>query len=436
MIPTDLAPRATYYGATRNLAAQWPMLEGEVRADVCIIGGGFSGVVSALELAERGRRVVLLEARQIGWGASGRNGGQLIRGLGHDLQRFAASLGSAGVAELERLGEEAVALVRERIERHRITCDLRWGFCELANTRAGFAALRQQAEQLQRRGYPHPLRLVDERDLSGLLASDNYRGALVDMGSGHLHPLNLLLGEAEAAHALGVSIHERSAVHSIRRGQTLQVRTDRGSVEADHLIVACNAYLGDLVPELAGRVLPAGSYLIASEPLGDRARELIPQDLAFCDQRVALDYFRLSADGRLLFGGACHYSGRDPADIASYMRPKMLRVFPQLADVRIDYQWGGMIGIGANRLPQIGRLPTQPNIYYAQGYAGHGLNVTHLAGRLLAEAICEEQSSGFDLFASIAHPRFPGGTALRSPLLALGMLWYRLKEALGGDRLA
>ncbi|PTU73061.1 NAD(P)/FAD-dependent oxidoreductase [Pseudomonas mangrovi] len=436
MTTTKAQPADTYYAATRNQTRHWPALEGEVRADVCIIGGGFSGIASALELAERGRRVVLLEARQIGWGASGRNGGQLIRGLGHDLQRFTSSFGIDGVAELERMGEEAVTLVRQRIERHRIDCDLRWGFCELANSRAGFTALQRQAAELQERGYPHPLALVAANRMREVVASDNYHGALVDMGSGHLHPLNLLLGEAQAADELGVTICEQSPVQAIGRGPRLQVRTPRGCVEADQLIIACNAHLGDLVPELAGRVLPAGSYVIASEPLGERALTLIPQNLALCDQRVALDYFRLSADGRLLFGGACHYSGRDPADIAGYMRPKMLRVFPQLADVRIDYQWGGMIGIGANRLPQIGRLPEQPNIYYAQGYAGHGINVTHLAGRLLAEAICGEQSSGFDLFARVAHRRFPGGTALRSPLLALGMLWYRLKERLGRDRLA
>jgi len=435
-MPPEDHRHATYYSATRNLLHHWPALAGDVRADVCIIGGGFTGITSALELAERGRRVVLLEAHRIGWGASGRNGGQLIRGLGHDLQRFVRPLGAAAVAELERMGEEAVTLVRRRIEDHRIDCDLRWGFCELANTRAGFDALRRQAEQLHARGYPHPLRLVAEDALHEVIASNRYRGGLVDLGSGHLHPLNLLLGEAAAAQALGVRIHEGSPVLSIRRGPRLRVVTAHGCVEADQLIVACNAHLGGLVPELSGRVLPAGSYLIASEALGDRAGALIPQNLAFCDQRVALDYFRLSADRRLLFGGACHYSGRAPKEIAPYMRAKMLRVFPQLADVRIDYQWGGMIGIGANRLPQIGRLPRQPNIYYAQGYAGHGLNVTHLAGRLLAEAICGEQSSGFDLFARVRHRRFPGGPALRSPLLALGMLWYRLKESLGRDRLA
>ncbi|MCY1528384.1 Gamma-glutamylputrescine oxidoreductase [compost metagenome] len=190
--------------------------------------------------------------------------------------------------------------------------------------------------------------------------------------------------------------------------------------------------MNDLNPALGGKVLPAGSYVVATEPLSaELAHELLPQNMAVCDQRVALDYYRLSADNRLLFGGACHYSGRDPADIEAYMRPKMLQVFPQLANVRIDYQWGGMIGIGANRLPQIGRLPDQPNVYFAQAYSGHGVNATHLAGKLLAEAICGEQSNGFDIFSRVPHITFPGGRHLRSPLLALGMLWYRMKEAVG-----
>ncbi|MCY1529170.1 Gamma-glutamylputrescine oxidoreductase [compost metagenome] len=210
------------------------------------------------------------------------------------------------------------------------------------------------------------------------------------------------------------------------------MHTASGHVRAKTLVLGCNAYMNDLNPTLGGKVLPAGSYVVATEPLSaELAHQLLPQNMAVCDQRVALDYYRLSADNRLLFGGACHYSGRDPADIGAYMQPKMLKVFPQLEGVRIDYQWGGMIGIGANRLPQIGKLPEQPNVYFAQAYSGHGLNATHLAGQLLAEAICGEQSNSFDIFSRVPHITFPGGRHLRSPLLALGMLWYRLKETAG-----
>ncbi|MNQ84926.1 Gamma-glutamylputrescine oxidoreductase [compost metagenome] len=394
-----------------------------------MVGGGFSGLNTAIELAERGLRVALLEARKIGWGASGRNGGQLIRGVGHHVEQFAPTIGAEGVRALKLMGLEAVEIVRQRIERHAIDCDLTWGYCDLANKPADLQGFAEDAEELRSLGYRHELRLVQPDDMHSVVGSDRYVGGLIDMGSGHLHPLNLALGEAALARQLGVQLFEHSAVTRIDYGPTVRVHTAGGSVKAATLVLGCNAYLNDLNLELGGKVLPAGSYIIATEPLDEaRAHQLLPQNMAVCDQRVALDYYRLSADRRLLCGGACHYSGRDPQDIAAYMRPKMLKVFAQLADVRIDYQWGGMIGIGANRLPQIGRLKEQPNVYYAQAYSGHGLNATHLAGRLLAEAISGQHSSGFDLFASVGHITFPGGKYLRSPLLALGMLWHRLKE--------
>ena len=419
----------SYYAASANRRLTCPPLAGEVRADVCIVGGGFSGLSTALELAERGFSVVLLEARQIGWGASGRNGGQLIRGVGHGLEQFEGRLGREGVRELKLLGLEAVEIVRRRVERHAIDCDLTWGYCDLANKPQDLAGFAEDAEELRGLGYRHELRLLQADEMHSVVGSTRYVGGLVDMGSGHLHPLNLALGEAAAALALGVQVFEHSAVTRIDHGPEVRVHTAQGQVRAKTLVLACNAYLNDLDPHLGGKVLPAGSYVIATEPLSEaQAQALLPQNMAVCDQRVALDYYRLSADRRLLFGGACHYSGRDPADIAGYMRPKMLQVFPQLAQVRIDYQWGGMIGIGANRLPQIGRLKEQPNVFYAQAYSGHGLNATHLAGQLLAEAISGKASRGFDLFAQVPHMTFPGGKHLRSPLLALGMLWHRLKE--------
>ncbi|MEK0362023.1 NAD(P)/FAD-dependent oxidoreductase [Pseudomonas sp. CBC3] len=420
---------ASYYAASVNQRLALSRLEGEQVADVCIVGGGFSGLNTAIELAERGLSVVLLEAHRIGWGASGRNGGQLIRGVGHDVEQFQSIIGTEGVDALKRMGFEAVDIVRQRIERHAIDCDLTWGYCDLATKPRHVEGFDADYADLMRLGYPHPLRRVAKDAMREVIGSDRYVGGLVDMGSGHLHPLNLALGEAAAAQSLGVRLFEQSAVTRIDYGHEVRVHTAHGSVRARQLVLACNAYLRGLNPELAGKVLPAGSYIIATEPLPEAlAHELLPQNMAVCDQRVALDYFRLSADRRLLFGGACHYSGRDPQDIAAYMQPKMLEVFPQLRGIGIDFQWGGMIGIGANRLPQIGRLPDQPNVYYAQAYAGHGLNATHLAGRLLAEAISGQVQGRFDLFARVPHPTFPGGQRLRSPLLALGMLWYRLKD--------
>jgi len=429
---TSAAHARSYYAATAHAMPERPVLGSDLVADVCVIGGGFTGVNTAIELAQRGLSVVLLEARRIGWGASGRNGGQLIRGIGHDVSGFARYVGADGVRYMERAGIESVELVGERIRQHGIDCDLRWGFCELANTAAQFAAFRDEQAHLQQLGYGPQTHLVGPHEMAQVVASNVYAGGLIDMGSGHLHPLNLVLGEARVAEALGVRIFEQSPVLQLIHGDTVQVRCAGGNVRADQLVLACNAHLEELEPQLSGKVLPAGSYIIATEPLApDLAQRLIPQNLALCDQKVGLDYYRLSADRRLLFGGACHYSGRDPADIAAYMRPKMLKVFPQLAETRIDFQWGGKIGISANRFPQVGRLSQHPNVFYAQGYSGHGLNVTHWCARLLGEAIHAGHSQGLDVFSAVPHMTFPGGKALRSPLLALGMFWYRLREMLG-----
>lgn len=423
---------ASYYAASARQAATYPALDQDLQADVCVVGGGLTGVNAALELAERGLSVILLEARRIGWGASGRNGGQLIRGIGHDVSGFARHVGQDGVRYLKQAGIDSVALVARRIAQYGIDCDLRWGFCELANTPAQFSAFEDEQRDLAELGYPHETRLVGPERMHEIVASDLYAGGLVDMGSGHLHPLDLVQGEARAAHGLGVRIFEQNPVLRIEHGSTVTLHTARGQVRAQSLVLGCNAHLDELEPRLTGKVLPAGSYVVATEPLPeDLARTLIPQNMALCDQKVGLDYYRLTADNRLLFGGACHYSGRDPKDIGAYMRPKVLKVFPQLAEVRLDYQWGGMIGITANRFPQVGRLSQHPNVFYAQGYSGHGLNVTHWTAKLLAEAIATEQSHGFDVFRAVPHLTFPGGKALRSPLLALGMLWYRLREALG-----
>ncbi len=420
---------ASYYAASSLPQPDHPVLQGEHVADVCVVGGGFTGLNTALELAERGMSVILLEAHKIGWGASGRNGGQLIRGVGHGLEQFEGLIGKDGVRQMKLMGLQAVEIVRQRVERFNIACDLTWGYCDLANKPRDLEGFAEEADELRSLGYRHETRLLQANEVRSVVGSDRYVGGFVDMGSGHLHPLNLALGEAGAAAQLGAKLFEHSAVTRIDYGPQVRVHTAQGSVRANSLVLGCNAYLKDLNPQLSGKVLPAGSYIIATEPLSEaQAHALLPQNMAVCDQRVALDYYRLSADRRLLFGGACHYSGRDPQDIAAYMRPKMLEVFPHLKDVKIDYQWGGMIGIGANRLPQIGRLPDQPNVYFAQAYSGHGVNATHLAGKLLAEAISGQHSDGFDLFAKVPHITFPGGKYLRSPLLALGMLWHRLKE--------
>jgi len=418
---------ASYYAATRTNETEYPSLIGEHRADVAIVGGGFTGVSAALHLAERGYDVALLEANRIAWGASGRNGGQLIDGF-VDNDRIERRFGADAAEITRRMGIESRDIVVERIQRYSIECDLKFGFFDVAMREAEMNDLREFLDAKQRTNYPHELQLVSASEMPAYIDSDHYIGGLINYGNGHLHPLNLCAGEALAARQLGANIFEQSPVTRIRHGAKPVVETANGIVIAKKVILAGNAYLGRTEPTLYGRVIPAGSYMIGTEPLGEaRASELLPADMAYCEQTVGLNYFRLTADKRLLFGGMCNYSGRDPKDITAALRPKMLKIFPQLADIRIDYEWGGDIAISINRIPQFGRI--EGNTYYAQGYSGHGVAPTHLAGKMLADVIAGE-SEQFDLMAKVRHRRLPGGKWFANPALALGMLYFRLKELL------
>ncbi|MBV7317318.1 FAD-binding oxidoreductase [Shewanella sp. NIFS-20-20] len=422
---------ASFYAASANKHDNYPQLQENIDVDVAIVGGGFSGINTAIELAQKGFKVALLEARKIGWGASGRNGGELIRGIGHNIEQFKPQIGAEGVDAITLMGFEAVDIVKQRINEHHIDCDLRWGYCDLALKPKHMDEIHEDYEDLKRMGYSHELKLYDQHSIQEVIGSTQYLGAMSDMGSGHLHPLNLALGEAAVAKQLGVQLYEDSAAISIIKGNKPVVKTALGQVSCQFLVLAGNAYIGHkLEPYVGGKVLPAGSYLVATEPLTEsQCADIIPQNMSFADLRIALDYFHLSADNRLLFGGLCTYSGKDPKDISARLRPNLAKVFPQLANVNIDYEWGGMIGIGANRLPQIGRLPDANNIYFAQAYAGHGVNATHMAAKLISEALTS-QAERFDIFAGINHMTFPGGPALRSPLLAAGMLYHRLLDKL------
>lgn len=416
----------SYYHATLNDKAGFPQAKGNHQTKVCVIGGGLSGVNTALELVERGIDVVLLEAYKIGWGASGRNGGQLIRGIGHGLDQFKNVIGDDGIATINSMGFEAVDIARQRIEKYKIDCDLKWGYCDLATKKRHLKDFAEDKAWLDSIGYRYETKLVDESELQNVVGSDVYIGGLIDMGSGHLHPLKLNIAEARAAEHLGAKIFENSKVVNISKGSRCTIETEQATIECDTLVICGNAYVGDLDDTLGGQVLPAGSYILATEPLSDdEAMRVLPQDMAVCDQRVDLDYYRLSKEKRLLFGGLCTFSGRDPKSIIHALKPNLDKVFPYLAHKKIDYAWGGMIGIGANRLPQIGRLAD--NIFYAQAYSGHGLNATHMAGRLIAETIANE-SQRIEVFERITHLRFPGGRKFRSPMLAAGMLYHRAKD--------
>lgn len=427
-VHSEQYPHSYYLDTAKDIYAH-PQLEDNIMADVCIVGGGFSGINTAIELRQRGLSVVLLEAKRIGWGASGRNGGELIRGIGHDPAQFINEIGQEGVSAIQQMGFEAVEIVRNRIHNHQIECDLQMGYCDLAVKPRHMLALQEEFDSLKNLGYQHEITLLSQSQLNEVIGSECYQGALVDMGSGHLHPLNLALGEARVARNLGAQLFEYSAAEKIIKGDKPRVLTAKAEVTCQYVVLAGNAYIGhQLNSDIGGKILPAGSYLVATEPLtAAQCASIIPQNMAFADMRIALDYFHLSADRRLLFGGLCTYSGKDPKNIEAALRPHLEKVFPQLTGIRIDYEWGGLIGIGANRMPQIGRLVDANNIFYAQAYAGHGINATHMAAKLLAEAICQ-QAGYFDVFAKIHHMTFPGGPRLRSPILAAGMLYHRFKD--------
>ncbi|ODC03798.1 FAD-dependent oxidoreductase [Terasakiispira papahanaumokuakeensis] len=420
----------SYYVATARDLVERPALDETLNVDIGVIGGGLTGINTALELAQAGFSVAVLEAHRIGWGASGRNGGELIRGIGHDLTPFEPHIGQEGIHALQMMGFEAVDIVRERIQRYDIDCDLHWGYADLAMRPRHLRALEAEQAELQALGYPHQLALLDRHSVTQVVNSDRYLGALVDEGSGHLHPLNLLLGEASAAERLGVRLFESSPAQQLQVvNDKVVVTTPKGVLNCDQLVLAGNAYIGhQLAPYAGARVLPAGSYVVATESLDESlCEQLMPGGRAVADMRVALDYYRISKDRRLIFGGLCTYSGRDPQDIRAALQPNLAHVFPQLKEVALEYAWGGMIGIGANRLPQIGHIPGQPQVLYAQAYAGHGLNATHMAARVLAEHL-QGHSERFDIFHRVPHMAFPGGAYLRSPLLAVGMLWHRFKD--------
>jgi len=423
----------SWYADTANPHPEHPALDGALACDVCVVGGGYTGLMSALELAERGYDVVLLEAERVGWGASGRNGGQIITGYNKSMGEIAARMGAADARALWDLGEAAKALLRDRVERHGIRCSLTWGFV-LAALKDRHVDELAGLERELRDGYGYAgVERLDRAGLSRFVHGRGYVGGLYDSGSGHLHPLNYALGLADACVAAGVRIFEGSRVLSLPDGAAPEAVTARGRVRAHFLVLAGNAYLGRLAPPLTAKAMPVITTMIATEPLGaERVQELLPRDVAVCDMNFALNYFRRTPDHRLLFGGGVSYSGRDLPGVEAGMRRKLLGVFPDLAgrngeNVRVSHVWGGRVAITANRLPHLGRLG--PNTYFAHGYSGHGVALAGIAGRVIAEAVAGT-AERFDVFTRIPHRSFPGGPGLRTPALVLAMLWFRLRDLL------
>lgn len=418
----------SYYAASMNRSLEFPALEGGARADVCVIGGGYTGLSAAIHLAERGYSVVLLEAERVGWGASGRNGGQCTVGQRKAQDDLEAAYGLDEARHLWDLGVEAVATVRQLIERFSIDCDLKRGNLQTAWKRSDADWYQRHAEHMQTE-YGFDLRYVDGPDLEHLSGTDVFRGGLVEYASAHLHPLNYALGLAGAARGLGVRIFEQSRVTGYGGSAPIRVETGGGSVDASYVVLACNGYLGKLEPRVAGRIMPLNNFIIATEPMAEaQQRQINPEDLCVYDAKFVVNFWKLSGDGRMLFGGGENYTRRFPADIKSFVRKRMLPIYPQLERVRIDYGWGGTLAVTMNRMPIFGRL--DPDIYYALGYSGHGVQMATLAGKLIAEAVAGT-AERFDVMARIPSPRFPGGTLLRWPGLVAGMFYHAMKDRIG-----
>ncbi|HMO44655.1 MAG TPA: FAD-binding oxidoreductase [Rubrivivax sp.] len=423
--------RNSYYAATAARQQSFAALQGSASCDVAVVGGGLAGLSAALELAERGYAVTLLEARELGWGASGRNGGQAIHGLACDQTTLEQQLGLDEARRIWAMSIEALELMRERIRRHAIDCDWRDGFLSLATSARKGRELQQGAERLHR-VYGYEQQPIAPADMPRWIASRRFHSGVFDARSGHLHPLKYTLGLARAAAAAGVRLHEHSPVQSLLPGAGVLLATPHGELCARHVLLAGNVYLRGLAPELESRIMPVGTYIACTRTLDDAlADSLIPSRAAVCDTNFVLDYFRTTNDQRMLYGGRVSYSTVTPANLAESIRQRMVLTFPQLSGAKIEFAWGGFVDISMNRAPDFGRLPARgghaANVYYLQGFSGHGLALTGLAGRLVAEAIAGD-ASRLDTFARIRHRPFPGGRLMRTPALVLGMAWYRMRD--------
>jgi len=417
----------SYYAATAHRQDSRPALRGAERADVCIIGAGFTGISAALELAERGFSVIVLEGVRVGFGASGRNGGQIVNGYSRDLDVISARYGEDSGRQIGAMALEGGNIIRERVAKYNIACDLLPGGLFTAFTAKQMKGLEHHKKVWAGFGH-HEFELVDRPGLAKHVRTERYVGGLIDRLGGHLHPLNLVQGEAAAAESLGARIFEDSRVISVDIGVSPVVKTRLGEVHAKFVLVCGNAYIGELLPELGGKIMPVSTQVLATEPLGDSVVELLPSNVCVEDCNYVLDYFRRTADNRLLYGGGIVYGGQDSASIRAKIIPNMLKTFPGLKDARIDYTWSGNFALTLTRFPQMGRL--SPTVYYSHGDSGHGVTTTHLLGRILGEAVAGT-AGRFDVFERLPYYPFPGGKVLRVPLTVLGSWYYRFRDQMG-----
>ena len=426
---TSIPHADSYYAASANDKVERAQLVDNIESDVCIIGAGYTGLSTALHLLELGFSVTILEAARIGWGASGRNGGQIVNSFSRDIDSIEKTVGKEKGKLFGEMAFEGSRIIKELINKHNIQCDLKDGGVFAALNPKQMGHLEAQKILWEKHGHMGHLELLDAKGIRSVVGSEQYIGGLLDKSGGHIHPLNLALGEAAAVESMGGVIYEDSAVIRVEQGDNPVIHTAKGSVKAKFVVVAGNAYLNGLMPELQAKSMPCGTQVLTTEPLSDElANSLLPQDYCVEDCNYLLDYFRLSGDKRLIYGGGVVYGARDPADIEAIIRPKMLATFPQLKDVKIDFTWTGNFLLTLSRLPQVGRIGD--NIYYSQGCSGHGVTYTHLAGKILAEAI-HGQATRFDLFAGLPHYPFPGGHMFKIPFSAIGAWYYTMRDKLG-----
>jgi gamma-glutamylputrescine oxidase len=419
---------ASWYAATADLPPQRPSLRGNQQADVCIIGAGYTGLTAALRLAQAGRKVIVLEAHRAGFGASGRNGGQVGSGYNWHQIDLAKKLGDGPARALWDCAEQAKADLHDLIDTH--APDAKWtpGVAFGTYSDKGRKDLHAEAEFLARNYGYDKITPLDRAGLHDIVRTDAYAGGWLDNGAAHIHPLRYAVGLAAAAEAAGAVILEGSEVHCIQQGTPARVQTGRGVVTADHVILAGNGYLPGINRKVAARVMPINSFIGATEPLGDLADEVLTRDIAVADSKFVVNYYRLSEDRRLLFGGRESYSVGFPTDIAPALHARMVSLFPQLAQVKLDYVWGGTLGITMTRLPALQRVA--PNMMSGAGFSGHGVALSGFTGRVMAEAILG-QTGRFDVMSALPVPNFPGGARFSTPLLTLAMTWYALRDRLG-----
>lgn len=417
----------SYYAATAEKQIDFPSLQSDARADICIIGGGYTGLSAALHLSERGYSVVLIEAHKVGWGASGRNGGQLHSAQRREQSTLEKWFGKKHAHQLFDLGEDAKALVKSLIKKHDINCDWQEGLIHAIHKRRYLDDMAREVDLLQRDYNVKDITTLSRHEIADALGTNAYFGGWREQSAGHLHPLNYALGLARAAHFAGARIYENTAALSVSTTGSPRVTTQKGTINAEHIILAGNGYLHGIDDDTESRVMPLHNFILTTEPLGERADSLIPNREAAADSRFVVYYWRLTKDNRLLFGGGETYGTAFPQDIKAFVRPHMLKLYPQLSDVKIDYAWGGTLAVTMKRLPYLRRL--RPGLYTACGYSGQGVGTATFAGKLLAEAIAGE-SERFDVFSKLPAPPFPGGRMFRTPTLALAMTWYALRDRL------